>query len=118
MVGVEIGEQSGDVHTVRRHRADRDGSPDQLREVVDRKLDVRDGGKRSPRVRQHGFASRRQPHSAARPVQQCLAEFALQSLDLRADRRLRDVDPLGRPGEVRLFGDGDEVLELPKLHKQ
>jgi hypothetical protein len=31
---------------------------------------------------------------------------------------LRDVDPLGRPGEVRLFGDGDEVLELPKFHKQ
>ena len=67
---------------------------------------------------QSGLARGGEPHGATRPVQQWLAEFALQPLDLRADRGLRDVDPLGRAGEVGLFGDGDEVLELPKFHNQ
>ena len=67
MFGVEVGEQSGDVHAVRRHRADRDGAPDQLGEVVDRNAGLRDGGQRGPGVRQHRLARGGQPHRAVRP---------------------------------------------------
>src|SRR3712207_7108196 len=30
--------------------------------------------------------------------------------------RLGDVQPLGRPAEVELLGDRDEVAEVPELH--
>ncbi len=45
-----------------------------------------------------------------------LSQLALQALDLCADRGLSDVDPLCRPGEVGLLGDGDQILQLPKFH--
>ena len=64
-----------------------------------------------------GLAGRGQPHGATRPVQQRLAELAFQPLDLGADRRLRDVDPLGSAREVGLLGDSDEVFQLPQFHK-
>ena len=86
-------------------------------DFVDRDVHVGDGGQRGPCVGQRRLARRGQPHRATRPVQQRLAEFAFQPLDLRADRRLRDMDPLGGPGEVGFLGDGDEVLQLPKFHK-
>ena len=95
----------------------RDGAADQLRQFVDGDAHVRDGGQRGPRIRQHRFTRGGQPHRATRPVQKRLAEFAFQPLDLCADRGLRHMDPLGRPGEVGLLGDRDEVLELPKFHK-
>jgi hypothetical protein len=56
-------------------------------------VDVGDGGQRGPGVWQGGLAGGGQAHRAARPVQQRLAEFTFQPLDLGADRRLRDVDP-------------------------
>ena len=115
MFGVEIGQQRRDVDAVRRHRADRDGAAHQLGELLDRDVDVGDGGERRPGVRQRGLAGGGQPHGATRPVQQRLSELAFQPLDLGADRRLRDVDALGRAGEVGLLGDGDEVLELPQV---
>ena len=79
---------------------------------------VADGGERGPRVGQHRFACRGQPHRATRPIHKGLAQLAFQTLDLCADRGLGDVDPLGRPGEVGLLGDGDEILQLSKFHKQ
>ena len=88
------------------------------REFVDRDVDIGDGRERRPRVRQRGLARGGQPHGATRPVEQRLTHLAFQPLDLGADRRLRDVDALGGAGEVGLLGDGDEVLELPKFHKQ
>ena len=84
-------------------------------ELLDRDVDVGDGGKGRPGVRQRGLTGGGQPHGATRPVQQRLSEFAFQPLDLGADRGLRDVDALGRAGEVGLLGDGDEILELPQV---
>ena len=49
-------------------------------------------------------------------VQQAPAQLVLQQLDLAADRRLRDVQPLGRPGEAALLGHGPEHLQLAHVH--
>ena len=39
------------------------------------------------------------------------------SLREEAERRLRDVRPLGRAGEVTRLGDGDEIAELVQFHR-
>jgi hypothetical protein len=54
----------------------------------------------------------------AGPVEQRLAEFAFQPLDLGADGRLRDVDALSGAGEIGLLGDRDEIFELPQFHSR
>ena len=33
-----------------------------------------------------------------------------------AERRLRDIEPLGGTADVALFGDGDEVADLTQAH--
>jgi hypothetical protein len=40
-------------------------------------------------------------------------QLTLQPLHLLAQRRLHDVLPGGRAGEVQLLGQGHEVLQLP-----
>jgi hypothetical protein len=37
---------------------------------------------------------------------------------LLADRRLDDVQALGRPPEMQLFGEHDEVVQLAELHHE
>ena len=54
------------------------------------------------------------PRAAA--VQEQAAELLLQELDLAADRGLRDVQPLGGPGEGALFGHRPEHLQLADVH--
>jgi hypothetical protein len=44
-----------------------------------------------------------------RAAHQLDAQVLLEEADLAAERRLRDVQPLGRPGEVPLLGDRQEV---------
>ncbi|HTR77771.1 MAG TPA: hypothetical protein VMH39_06660 [Gemmatimonadaceae bacterium] len=39
-------------------------------------------------------------------------EFLLQQLHLAAQRWLGHVQSLGRPAEMHLLGDGDELLQL------
>jgi hypothetical protein len=41
------------------------------------------------------------------------AEIFLELLDLPAERRLGDVQPLGSPGEIPFFRHGDEVSQVP-----
>src|SRR5206468_4029652 len=42
---------------------------------------------------------------------------ALEVADLPAERRLRDVQPLGGSAEVQLLRHGDEVAEMSELHE-
>lgn len=49
-----------------------------------------------------------EPHGPGGPVEQLDAQIPLEQLDLLAERRLRDVQPLGGPPEVQFLGDGDE----------
>ena len=44
------------------------------------------------------------------------AEFILQIANLPAQRRLRHVELLSRPGDILRLGDGDEIAKMTKLH--
>jgi len=50
------------------------------------------------------------------PLEQLQAELFLELTDRVAQRRLRDQQSLGGPGEVRRLGDGDERSQVPQLH--
>src|SRR5205823_2989842 len=54
----------------------------------------------------------------ASPVahKQLNAELMLQRTDLRAQWRLRDMQPRGRPCKIEILGDGDEVAKVAQLH--
>ena len=67
-------------------------------------------------VLQEHFTGLGQADMAAGAVQQLHAELAFQRLDRLRQRRLRHVQPLRRPAEVQLFGDGEEVAGLPDFH--
>ena len=49
-------------------------------------------------------------------VQQLDAELVLELPDLEAERRLSDVDALGRLGEALGLDDLDEVAQLANVH--
>ena len=73
---------------------------------------------RGARVREQRLARRRQRDRAAVAQEDALAQLGLEPADLLRDRRLRDLQPLGRAREVRLLGDRDEVGELSKFHNE
>ena len=45
--------------------------------------------------------------------QQEHAQFAFQTRELLAQRRLDDMFTRGRPAEVQLLGERDEIAQLP-----
>lgn len=51
----------------------------------------------------------------AGPVKQRHPELAFEPADLLAQRRLGDVQSFRGPAEVKLFSDGDEVLNQPQI---
>ena len=44
------------------------------------------------------------------------AELLLEKLDGPGERRLGDIASLGRPGEVELLAEGEEIADLMHLH--
>ena len=61
------------------------------------------------------FARRCELDAPVRPLEQLNSELGLESLDLQAQRRLRDAELPRRSTEVELFGDGDEVAEVAQF---
>ena len=61
---------------------------------------------------EEGLAGRGQRDLALRPIEQLDTEFLFQLADRRRKCRLRNVYPLGGPGEVQLGGHGDVVLQM------
>ena len=49
------------------------------------------------------------------PHHQLLAEFLLEPLHMLAQRRLRDMQHLGRRGKALRFDHGDEIGELTQV---
>ena len=43
-------------------------------------------------------------------------EFSLQRANLLTERRLLDAKPLGCPGDMPFFGDGDKVAKVSEFH--
>ena len=57
-----------------------------------------------------------QRHLLVAAVEQHHAQFFLELADLVRQRGLRDVQPLGRAGEVERARQGDEVTQVPQFH--
>ena len=75
-----------------------------------------DAGQDLPRLRQQHRAGGGQLHAAAVALEQRHAQLRLELADLLTQRRLGDVQTLGRTPEVRLLRDRDEVAEVAELH--
>ncbi|MDT4882765.1 hypothetical protein FQZ97_1187450 [compost metagenome] len=61
-------------------------------------------------------ADRCQLHIPLRALEEPHVQLPLQRLYRLAERRLRHVETSGRMAEMQLFGDGDELAELPQIH--
>ena len=61
------------------------------------------------RLREQPLAGRRERHPGRAAFEQLHAELVLERLDLGAQRGLAQVQPLGGPGEMAGFGDGDKA---------
>ena len=57
----------------------------------------------------------REVDAACGALQQPRPDAQLELADLRAQRGLREVEPLGRAREVELLGDRDERAQVPEL---
>jgi len=57
-----------------------------------------------------------QAHAAAGAVEQAHPELCLKLAYTLGDRRWRDVQPPGGPGEVQLLGHSDEEGQVPAVH--
>ena len=68
------------------------------------------------RIRKEGSPRIRQAHHSSRPFQKLYPQLIFQRLDLVAQRRLGDVQPLGSPAEVQFLGHGDKVSKMPQFH--
>ena len=113
---VKLRNKRRDVDTVGRDSADVDRSAYQLRGLLDGTPDVQCCRQSGFGVWQCGGTCRGEPYRALGPIQQGLAQFAFQPLDLGAHYRLRHMKLLRRAGEVRFLADLNEVLQLPKFH--
>ncbi len=61
--------------------------------------------------RQQRLARAGEQHAAAGAVEQAHAQLALERLDLRGERRLRQPEARRGAAEMPLLGDGEEVRE-------
>jgi hypothetical protein len=59
-----------------------------------------------------------QRNGSARAMQKRNPELLFEPPDCVRKPRLRDVQPRGRPTEVKLLADGDEVAEMAKLDRR
>ena len=57
-----------------------------------------------------------QPQRPRRAVDQFGADFGFELLDLPAQRRLGDVQPVRGAREIALAGDRHEITQLPEVH--
>ncbi len=114
-----VGAQDGRQQRVGRVLEEADREPAGLAAMCALRLDDRTLGSAQdlPRLRQENATRLGQLHVPARPVQQRHIHLLLELADLQAQRRLGDVQALGRPREVEFLGDGDEVPEVAKVHR-
>ena len=82
---------------------------------VDGVVDLLVGG---PQLLAEAATDRGQLHAAAGALEQRRADAPFQLLDRLADPGRGHVQPLGRPAEVQLVGEGQEDLDVPLLHRR
>jgi hypothetical protein len=69
---------------------------------------------RGASLRQERLPRWGQPDATGQPLEERPADLGLQGGELLGQRWLGDVQAPGRPSEVALVDDGDEVEELPE----
>jgi hypothetical protein len=99
--GKRHGQSDAHVHRVAPHR-----------ELARERLDVHED---PSRPFQHRLARRRKLHRPGVALEEFQPQPRLELADLAAERRLRDVQALGRAPEVELLGDRHEVAHLPQV---
>ena len=62
------------------------------------------------------FAGLGERDAAGAADDELATELLLEFGQLIRERRLRDVEPAGRRGDLVLLRDGDEILELFEIH--
>ena len=62
-------------------------------------------------------ARRRERNMVLVTIEQACADLVLKFADRPAERGLRDVAPLRRPGEVQLLGDSYHISHLAQIHR-
>ena len=96
-----------------------DNSYGVVRMATRSRLELRDSAFGAPHdvagVLEQHLPVRGQLHLARRAREELATDLALQGSDLRRQRGLGDVQPLGRSAEVQLLGDGQEVAQVPEL---
>jgi hypothetical protein len=75
------------------------------------------GREDGPRMLEERAARVGQSDAVAGSDEERDAELALELADLLRERWLSDVQPRGRPSEVQLLGDGDEVAEMAEFRE-
>ena len=83
--------------------------------AVDRVAALLQRLERAARVRQERRAHLGQAHAAAVALEQRFAEIALERLDARRDRRLREEQRVRRLAEGAVLGDLYERLDLSEV---
>ena len=73
-------------------------------------------GKDRPGIVEESDAGIGQGDAARLALEQRRADLRFQRADLLGERRLLHAQPLRRPGEVQLLGDGDEIAKMAQFH--
>src|SRR6185312_6060823 len=76
-------------------------------------LGLRQGGARLGEEQAAGLG---ELDAAPVALQELGSELALDRLYLERQRRLADIQPLRRAGEMQLLGQHHEIAELPEVH--
>ncbi|GAA4684732.1 hypothetical protein GCM10023215_19540 [Pseudonocardia yuanmonensis] len=100
----------------RRHRGDHELAGPQRHDLLDRAAGPLDVGHYPPRRLDQRPARGRGDEAAAGPLEQGDAELLLEPPDRFRQRRLREVQRLGRPGDPAVLHNGQEVLGRPRFH--
>ena len=75
-------------------------------------------GQRAARLGEKRPSRLSERHAPFRARQEHHAQFALEVLDLLAQRRLHDVEPQRRAPKVQFLGDGHEVANMTEFHRR
>src|SRR5258705_12074484 len=119
-VGMPPGDKSDDARAVEEVRP-KGAAHEQLADfTAARPLSIPRGllrlrDKRS-RFSQEHSAGVRQFHVTLRPVKEGGLQLPLETPDLLAQGRLRDMKSRGGPPKMELFGDGEEIAQVAQLH--
>ena len=101
----------------RKGRPHRDPAADQSTELVDLVADAIDLGEDVAGTLGDRLARLGHRHGSACALEQLRAELPLETTDLVGERRLSDVQLLGRPGEVTVTCDRLGISQLAELHE-